>query len=116
VVIFLIGSLFFYPFGIITLSLLAGGLIMTGNFRLLSNVIREAILDSSPKKSWLLIKIWVKFFALLGIVGAVLILCKLNILAFFLGTTNIFWAIMLSGIRSLKPNPELRRLNGRTSF
>ena len=105
-----------YPSWAIILSLLSGGLIMSGNLRLLRGVVGEVIFDPEPKKYQLIGKILLKLFGLLSIVGAILLFSGVNSLAFLLGTTNIFFAVILSGIKGMKPAQELRRLNGRASL
>jgi hypothetical protein len=114
--IFSCGGITLWPSWIIILSLLLGGLIMTINFRLLRGVVGEIILKPEPRRYELIGKILLKLFGLLGIVTAVLLLTRINILAFFFGTTNIFFAVILCGIKGIKSAPELRRLNGRASL
>jgi hypothetical protein len=114
--IFSIPVIIFYPSWLVILSFLSGGLVMSGNFRLLRGVVGEVIFKPKPKKYQLIGKILLKLFSFLGIVAAFLVLSRINILAFFLGTTNIFFAILLRGIKGLKPAQEMRRLNGRASL
>lgn len=109
-------STILYPSWETILGLLLGGVIMTGNFRLLRGVVGEIIFMLEPKKRQLIGKILLKYFGLLGVVAGVLLLSGVNILAFFLGTTNIFFAVVVSAIKGMRPSPKLRRVNGRASL
>jgi hypothetical protein len=98
----LLGSTFLA--GIITGSvstsfgLLLGGALVLANFHFLWRFARSALEQDSSRKGPLLARIFLLFVAFLGAVALSLLVLKVPLIPFFLGTLSLLVAIFLNGL------------------
>jgi hypothetical protein len=92
-----LGSLYFLSFRI-TGSLLLGGAIAAGNFRLLCRVVEGLIArQKGEKKGSIYPLILLKFLVLLGVIGLVVVKFPIHAFAFLIGLSSIVLAIVSEG-------------------
>ena len=82
------------------LGVLAGGLLMAANFRVIARVIRSVLVDqtSAVLNAGFY---WVKFLALIGLIGALVLWFRIDVFGCLLGLSTIFLAITLEAVLRL---------------
>jgi hypothetical protein len=78
----------------------AGGVLMAANFRVIAAVIRSVFLKQSAAilNAGLY---WVKFLALMGLIGFIVLWFRVDIVGFLIGLTMIFVAVTLEAVLRL---------------
>jgi len=104
-VAFSLGSIFFRSLPIF-LGVVVGGGLFLANFRFLRQIILTAFGHEKMGRKAFIVKVFIKFFLFLGVIGAVLYLAAhgflpINLLAFAVGISTLIIAI---GYEGLKPN------------
>ena len=82
------------------LGVLAGGVLMAANFRVIAGVVRSVLLDQT---SGVLNAgfYWVKFLALIGLIGALVLWFRVDVFGCLLGLSTILVAITLEAVLRL---------------
>lgn len=82
-------------------GVLAGGLLMVANLRIITGVIR-AVFAEEGRKGWRMGLYWLKFAALLGLVTALILWVKVDGVGFVVGMSTFLAAVFVeSGLRLL---------------
>jgi len=80
------------------IGFLAGGILMLLNFRYLWRFSRRILEDNTGNKTTYLAKVFFSFLLFLGAVAFVLLVMKLPLVPFFLGTLSLLLAILLRSL------------------
>ena len=82
------------------LGVLAGGVLMAANFKVIAGVVRSVFLDQTYAALNACFY-WVKFLALMGLVGALVLWFRIDIFGCLLGLSTIVVAITLEAVLRL---------------